>query len=1032
MTSFPDQSTEIQTKPIPSFPKAMNSHRAGFFIAEPTGLILKANDTFLLMIGASQGELDQGLLFCRDLMTSGACLQLEQALEHLEARGYIEPFEIEFCTQQGCSFSGMVSITALMDGSGCGAYWVHEVSGNTHAFSIPEGIFDEMTHKIAAIDMQWRYSAFNEAYRLEVNRSIGHEIKVGDNVLDSLVNAPQHLALASRLWKRALSGEAFVVIEELGCTEGEQHYFEITFKPLFNRGQQIGAYHIARDITIERRLQIEREQSQTEIIRLNQELQRLFDVTFEQAAVGLAQVGSHGEFLRINQKYCEIVGYSKEEMSKITFDMITHPDERERDLLLQQRIVSRDLDHISQDKRYIRKDGSTIWVHLTVSAVVDAQGHVDFNLGVVEDITERKQAEEALRESEARFRILANASPTQIFDMAPDGKLRFINQTAINFYGAEHEQEIHVGDWAKFVYPEDREKLVHAMQYALESHTGFMLETRLLNKDGDYCWFITFTAPSFYPNGDFYGLVGSNVDITERKQAELAVRESEERFRIMANASPLQIYDVAPNGKLRFVNQTTLDFYGPEKEQEILDGGWVNYLHPEDRERMDQPMASAAEVKDFSIAEFRLKRKDGKYRWVITYTAPSYYPNGDFYGLVGSAIDITERKEMEEALQKSEARWRELANVVPLILWVANAQGEVSFVNDRWYQYSGLTPEQSLGTAGVEAVHPEDREAAVAHWADYMQRGELFESEVRYRSAGGSYRWFLVRAVPVKDADGTVLNWYGTNVDIQDRRVMEQELAKARDTAEDANKKKSQFLANMSHELRTPLNAVIGFSDMLKKGMAGSLSDKQTDYVEHIATSGRHLLTMVNDILDISKAEAGRIDVYLQYVELEPLIQQLKEITSFSAGKKQVQVSFEVQPGLVGIVADPDRLKQIFLNLLSNAIKFNYDGGRVDVFLSISPDNQWVVCAIQDTGIGIPANKIDKLFSEFYQVDNSNTRRYEGTGLGLALTKQLVELHHGQILVESQEGAGSVFTFKLPLNPYAKPINPEEPNKISG
>jgi PAS domain S-box-containing protein len=433
----------------------------------------------------------------------------------------------------------------------------------------------------------------------------------------------------------------------------------------------------------------------------------------------------------------------------------------------------------------------------------------------------------------------------------------------------------------------------------------------------------------------------------------------------------------------------------------------------------------------------------GKRHIVLTKKSLYRSPDGELY-IVGVFQNVTELREQEieiarlnlelarqyqialrntqevlmtteSKLQQSDNRWRDLANAVPFIIWVANSVGNTAFWNDRWYKYSGLTVEQSLGSSIMDALYPEDREAFAKRWKEHVESGALFETEARYRAADGSYRWHLVRAVPIQDSHGAIENWYGSLIDIQERRLMEMELKTAKNAAEVANQKKSQFLANMSHELRTPLNAVIGFSDMLKKGIGGPLTEKQDNYARHISASGRHLLAMVNDILDISKAEAGKIRLSLQPIELKRFVEELKALISFSSYKHQVKLSFTMQPGLQTLVADPDRLKQIFINLISNAIKFNHEGGAVNVELSQSADGQWFIAKVQDTGIGIPSDQLPLLFTEFYQVDSSYTRLYEGAGLGLALTRKLVDLHQGTIDVESQEGVGSTFTFQLPM-----------------
>jgi signal transduction histidine kinase len=248
------------------------------------------------------------------------------------------------------------------------------------------------------------------------------------------------------------------------------------------------------------------------------------------------------------------------------------------------------------------------------------------------------------------------------------------------------------------------------------------------------------------------------------------------------------------------------------------------------------------------------------------------------------------------------------------------------------------------------------------------------------------------------------------------RKQVETELEQARQTAVEANRRKSQFLANMSHELRTPLNAIIGYSEMLQSGIAGGeLNPRQSKYVKNVVVSGHHLLDMVNDILDVSKVEAGKLEMHIERMDLKAMVAEIRELTRNLADRNGVTLSFVLKNGLDWIDADPVRLRQIFFNLISNAIKFNRPGGAVVVSIDKSWDGQWVECSVCDEGVGIAHDKLPELFQEFHQLDNSYARRQGGTGLGLALTKRLVELHGGTIHVESEEGEGSVFIFRLPV-----------------
>lgn len=239
----------------------------------------------------------------------------------------------------------------------------------------------------------------------------------------------------------------------------------------------------------------------------------------------------------------------------------------------------------------------------------------------------------------------------------------------------------------------------------------------------------------------------------------------------------------------------------------------------------------------------------------------------------------------------------------------------------------------------------------------------------------------------------------------------------ARQEAEAANRKKSEFLAMMSHELRTPLNAIIGYSRMIENGMGGGLSEIQSKYIHHVGSSGRHLLNIVNDLLDVSRIEVGKMALSTKPFKLQPVLDEIKGMLQEFAAQKQVKLLFRVQPEVETIDADPERFKQILINLLNNAIKFNHEQGSVWLDLHYSPDQAWLVGEIKDTGIGIPKEKQHELFQRFSQVDATLSRRHEGTGLGLALTKDLLELHGGSISVESDAGQGATFTFQIPLHP---------------
>jgi signal transduction histidine kinase/CheY-like chemotaxis protein len=350
----------------------------------------------------------------------------------------------------------------------------------------------------------------------------------------------------------------------------------------------------------------------------------------------------------------------------------------------------------------------------------------------------------------------------------------------------------------------------------------------------------------------------------------------------------------------------------------------------------------------------------------------------------------------------------------------------------------------------MDRIHPDDAERVREAYGKLFSNGEIFDVEYRISRKDGEWIWLHNRAINTRLREG-VLCADGVFTDITRRRHAEAALQQAKDAAEAANRAKSQFLANMSHELRTPLNAIIGFSEMLIDQTFGGLNERQLKYNHNILNSGRHLLQLISDILDLAKVEAGRVELMRTTFNLTKALSEVQTIVRTLAGKKHISLEFFAPPGLPPLFADEAKFKQVMYNLLSNAIKFTPDGGRVLVTAAIhkgdegratsdgihpplspaTPAVKFLRVAVADTGIGLKPEDQERVFKEFEQVDSSYGRQQQGTGLGLALTKKLVEMHGGRIWVESEgvEGMGSTFTFLIPLSP-AEAGPPDTPDDI--
>ncbi|HEY0418195.1 MAG TPA: response regulator [Acetobacteraceae bacterium] len=395
------------------------------------------------------------------------------------------------------------------------------------------------------------------------------------------------------------------------------------------------------------------------------------------------------------------------------------------------------------------------------------------------------------------------------------------------------------------------------------------------------------------------------------------------------------------------------------------------------------------------------------------------------------ATDVTLRRRVEDRLRRSEAQFRTLADSIPQLAWMADAEGAVQWFNRRWYDYTGGSFEDMQGWAWMQAIHPDHMAQVEAHFRRCIESGEPWEDSFPLRAADGSFRWFLSRAVPIRDdpeagegaggaaMEGRITGWFGTNTDITDMREAEEELAAAKELAEDANRAKSQFIANMSHELRTPLSAVIGYSEMLEEEAADlDGADSMMEDLRKIGSNARHLLSLINDVLDLSKIEAGRMEVQTEDFAVEPLLRDVAGTVEALVARKSNVLALDIPPDIGGMHSDSVKLRQCLFNLLGNAAKFT-EGGRITLSAARTRDEEgqdWVEFRVADTGIGMTAEQLGRLFRRFTQADSSTTRRFGGSGLGLAITKAFAVMLGGDIAADSAPGRGTVFTMRLPAD----------------
>jgi PAS domain S-box-containing protein len=367
---------------------------------------------------------------------------------------------------------------------------------------------------------------------------------------------------------------------------------------------------------------------------------------------------------------------------------------------------------------------------------------------------------------------------------------------------------------------------------------------------------------------------------------------------------------------------------------------------------------------------------------------------------------LAREQEVRSTAEANEKRYRFLAESIPQQIWTAQPDGALDYVNRRTVEYFSRPEDEIIGANWQQVIHPDDLPACVERWEQSLKTGEIYEVEFRLRrGSDGDYRWHLGRALPMRDAEGRIIRWFGTNTDIDDQKRLYR-------LAQEANRAKDAFLATVSHELRTPLTSMMGWAELLKLGM---LDEKgQRHALDVIESSARAQAQLIGDLLDISRIISGKLRLEVQPVELAPIIEAAMDVVHPAAEAKSIQLVARYGRN-VGIVSgDPDRLQQVVWNLLSNAVKFTPVGGRVEVSLKRAGAQAELVVA--DNGAGISPDFLPHVFEHFRQADSTSTRKHGGLGIGLAIVRRLIELHGGTVEVESAgEGHGATFRIRLPL-----------------
>ena len=476
-------------------------------------------------------------------------------------------------------------------------------------------------------------------------------------------------------------------------------------------------------------------------------------------------------------------------------------------------------------------------------------------------------------------------------------------------------------------------------------------------------------------------------------------------FRHLADAIPQLAWIADGSGSIFWYNRRWYDYTGSTLD-EMRGRGWSKVHHPDHVLRVVQRLNEAFSKGATWEDTFPLRGRDGAFRWFLSRAEPLRDPRGAIVRWFGTNTDVTESRDAEAAVRRSEERFRTLISASADLIWTAGPDGGLIPPLPTWRAYTGQTEAAYAGWGWLDIVHPDDRSRVSALWREALHGRVPFHAEFRLRRRDGEWRFSEARAAPVMSSDGTVREWVGVNADITDRRQSEEALQEAKELAESANRAKSQFIANMSHELRTPLSAVIGYSEMLAEEIEDVGQPQLLSDVGKIEAAARHLLGLINDVLDLSKIEAGRMTVEAIDFDVAAMVDEVVNATGSLVAAKNNRLRLDLADGLGRLHSDELKIRQCLINLVSNAAKFT-EGG--EIVLRARREAAAVAFEVADSGIGMTPEQMARLFQRFAQADESTTRQFGGTGLGLAITRAFARKLGGDVTVESEAGRGSTF-----------------------
>ncbi len=802
------------------------------------------------------------------------------------------------------------------------------------------------------------------------------------------------------------TGKTVQYIAEYTSKWGKYFVAESTFVPLKDKkGEILKVYVILRDVTEQHKAE--------QLLKESEEKYRtIFQTIPDSLAISNLKTG---RIVAVNTSFEKIIGYSeKEVLGKKISELDLWIDKKSihsiRKALYKKGFIKNLEFSFRTNKGEIRAG--------TTSAKIFTLNGERYLVSHVQDTTDLKKAEENLRKSRQLFEMLTSISPTGIFRTDAKGKTTYVNPKWSEITGVSFEKATSKG-WADILPPDERERLLDRWTNNMALQTFSREKLRVLRPDGTVRWVLGHAVPEMN-NGKFTGYVGTIADITELVKAEQALRESENKYRSFTETSFDIILTFNLQGIITYVNPVIKKRLGYSPE-EIIGKPFSSFVVPEYLDFAKSNFNTGKSGKPVPLYELEIFHKSGRRVPVEVNPSSLHDDKGNIIGRLIVVRDITSRKKAEKELLIRDKALNTAANAII----ITNADNTIEWINMAFTKLTGYTKEETLGKYTRELIDSGKQDKNF--WLNLyntLLEGKPWKGEIIDKRKDGTLYTVEEIITPVTNEHGKVEHLIGIMTDISERKAAERELRTAKEAAEEGSRLKSAFLANMNHEIRTPMNAIMGFSEL----MIEATPEEKDNYAKIVFNSSGQLLNLIDDVIFLSRLQSEKLPVKKTAFYPSEIVNEIFLMFDLPEMKKNLQLQTQLPENAETYVmqADVDKIKQVLTNFTSNALKYTKNGY---VKLGFEIQNKNIVFFVEDSGMGIPENEQQHIFETFYRGNRAVSSAIRGTGLGLNIAKELVELMGGTIDVISKPGQGSRFYFNLPYEPVKSSFKEVASNK---